>query len=613
VTTSSRSADVDDRVAVPAASPPDPARGGARTASHWSGRGTLITAIAVTAVPLVVALIGVLVEHGFALHGDGALIELRVRDVGGHTPLVGSYQRFGWNQPGPLLFYLLVAPYRILGSTFAGLEVGALLVNVAAIAGVAIVAFRRGGIVLLLWALTLAALLVHSLGTEVSDPWEPRVIVLPCVLLLFLAFDVALGGAWSLPIAAGVASFLAQAYAGVAPLALALFAFGLAALLWNATRGPHTERDEVRTRLRAVLLVTAAVLAVLWLPPVVDQLRGEPGNISEMWRFFREPHDTLGLGDAYSAVALQSDHAAPWLTGDVPLLLGGPVDLDAAPLVPVSMLLLGAGLVVAVRRRDRCATALALAVLVAAVVSVVALSRLVGEAFPWILGWTGVVGLGCWLAAGWAGYRALPVPARVRADGPLIALLALALVAISAVSAFNASTRSYERDQFIVAMRELGDRAADVTRDRDGPVLVEVDPIPLGGGDVGPELLVLALERAGVETVVEDDLANRFGDHRAQPNRAATEARVFTGDADVVPAGYEVVATVDPLTRSERTRRDRLVDELRARGLDGSLAELQAAVEEDPEVRRLVDALGEIEDLPQLTLATRDRADRSTT
>jgi len=430
--------------------------------------------------------------------------------------------------------------------------------------------------------------------------------------LLFLAFDVAAGGAWSLPIAAGVASFLAQAYAGVAPLALALFAFGFVGLLGNASRGPRAERDQLRARLRAVVLATAGVVVVLWLPPLVDQLRGEPGNISEMWRFFREPHDTLGLGDAYSAVALQSDHGAPWLTGDVPLLLGGAVDLDAAPLVPAALLVLAAGLVIAVRRRDRSATVLALAVLLAAVVSVVALSRLVGDAFPWILGWTGVVGLGCWLAAGWAGYRALSDPARAHVEGPLTVVLALALVAISAVSAFNASTRSYERDEFIAAMRALGDRAADVTRDGDGPVLVEVDPIPLGGGDVGPELLVLALERAGVDTVVDDDLANRFGDHRAHPNQAATEVRVFAGDADVVPAGYEVVVTVDPLTRSERARRDRLVAELRERGLDGSLAELQTAVEAEPDVRRLVDALGEIEDLPRLTLATRDPADRTT-
>jgi hypothetical protein len=611
VTTSSRSADVDDRVSVPVATSPEPAPGGDQATSN-RGRGALIAAIIVTAVPLAIALVGVLIERGFALHGDGALIELRVRDVGEHTPLVGSYQRFGWNQPGPLLFYLLVVPYRLLGSRFAGLEVGALVVNAAAIAGVAIVAHRRGGRVFLLWTMTLTALLVHALGTQISDPWEPRVIVLPCLLLLFLAFDVALGGAWSLPIAAAVASLLAQAYAGVAPLAIALLVFALVALLWDVNRSRRPGRDELRTRVRAVLLVTAAVVVVLWLPPVIDHLRGDPGNITEMWRFFREPHDTLGLGDAYSAVALQFDHQAPWLTGDVPLLLGGAVDLGAAPFVPIALLAASAGVLLAWRRRDRAPIVLALAVLVAAIVSVVALSRLVGGAFPWILGWTAAVGLGCWLAAGWCGYRALSERVRDRIERPLSIGLAALVVGVSGVSAVNAVTRSYERDAFVVAMRELGDRAADATRGADGPVLVDVEPISLGGGDVGPELLVLAMERAGVDTVVDGALANRYGDHRAEPNRAVAEVRVVAGDADAVPSGFDVVATVDPLPRSERARRDRLLAELDERGLAGSLEDLQDAADADPEVRRLLDDLGEIEDLPRLTLAVRREANRTT-
>ncbi len=564
----------------------------------------MTAAVVVTALPLAVALVQVLVERGFALHGDGALIELRVRDVGPDTPLVGSYQRFGWNQPGPLLFYLFAVPYRLLGSTFAGLEVGALLLNGAAVVGIAIVAFRRGGIVLVLWSLTLVALLVHALGGQVSDPWEPRVIVLPAVLLLFLVCDAVLGGAWSLPIAAAVASLLAQAYAGVAPLAVALLTFGAAALGWRAWRGPEAERRTVRGRLRAAVLVTVAVLVVLWLPPLIEQAGGEPGNISEMWRFFRAPHETLGLGDAYSAVALQLGHRAPWLDGDVPLLLSGAVDLDTAPLVPWALLALVVGLVLAVRRRDDSA-ALGLTALVAAVVSIVALTRLVGEVFPWILGWTAVVGVGCWLAAGWCGYRAVSSPVRARLERPLVVVLAIALALVSAVSVFNAASRSYGNDRFVEAMVELGDRAADETRGADGPVLVEVDLIPLGGGDVGPELLALALERAGVEAGVDDGRAHRFGDHRADPTEAAAVVRVVTGAAGAVPDDYDVVATVDPLTRADRARRERLEAELRSLGVGGSLPEVEAAVERDPRVRRLVERLGEIEDLPRLTLVMR--------
>jgi hypothetical protein len=592
-------------------SSPAPVPGGTRSRPWYgSDRGALIAAVAVTAAPLVVVLVRVLIERGFALHGDGALIELRVRDVGAHTPLVGSYQRFGWNQPGPLLFYVFAVPYRLLGSAFAGLEVGALLLNAGAVVGVGVVAFRRGGVVLLLWSLTLVAILVHSLGREVADPWEPRVIVLPCVLLLFLVFDMVLGSVWSLPIAAGVASLLAQAYAGVAPLAVALVAFGAAALLWR--RFGRTQVGAVpRGQLRAALLVTLGVVVVLWLPPLIDQVRGDPGNLSEMWRFFREPHDTLGLGDASSAVALQLGHRASWFGADVPLLLGGTVDLGGAPLAPFGAIALVVGLALTTRRRDRSA-ALALTVLVAVVASVFALSRLVGDVFPWILGWTSVVGLGCWLAAGWCGYRLLPDATRARLERPLTVVLGVALVLVTTASVVGAVTRSYERDSFITAMRELGDRAADETRAVDGPVLVEVDSIPLGGGDAGPELVVLALERAGVDTVVDEGLANRFGDHRAQPDRAVAEVQVVAGGRDAVPAGFDAVATVDPLSRSDRRERERIVSELRGLGVDGSLVEIQDAADRDPRVRRLVNRLGEIEDLPRLTLAIRDRPEEPT-
>ncbi|MDQ3145900.1 MAG: hypothetical protein M3R01_03015, partial [Actinomycetota bacterium] len=206
---------------------PDPVESspaGARLA-RWAGgdRNLALLAATVAVLPLVVGMVRVLVDGQFALHGDDALIELRVRDVGSHTPLVGSYQRFGWNHPGPLLFYLLAAPYRLLGSDFSGLQVGALAVNALSVVGIGFVAQRRGGLPLLLWSLALVALLVHAIGpVDLSDPWEPDVSVLPVTLLVFLAWDVASGRVWALPVVAAVASLLVQAYAVLAPVTLAL-------------------------------------------------------------------------------------------------------------------------------------------------------------------------------------------------------------------------------------------------------------------------------------------------------------------------------------------------------------------------------------------------------
>src|SRR4051794_41984200 len=88
-------------------------------------------------------------------------MEVRVGDVGGAwTPLVGSYQRFGFNQPGPLLLYVLAVPYRLMGRRYVGMELGAVAVGALSVACVLRVAWRRGGRVGSLWAAALLGVVV---------------------------------------------------------------------------------------------------------------------------------------------------------------------------------------------------------------------------------------------------------------------------------------------------------------------------------------------------------------------------------------------------------------------------------------------------------------------
>jgi len=139
----------------------------------WSDkhRRVVIASVAVALLPLLVTVVRALLDHKFAVNSDDALIELRVRDIGRHTPLTGSYGRFGWNHPGPMLFFVLWLPYRLLGSEFAGLQIGALFINAAAISGIAVIAFRRGGTVLAMWSLLLTSIVARSLGADqLADP-----------------------------------------------------------------------------------------------------------------------------------------------------------------------------------------------------------------------------------------------------------------------------------------------------------------------------------------------------------------------------------------------------------------------------------------------------------
>ena len=57
--------------------------------------------------------------------------------MGRHPVLIGLYSRDGWSHPGPLLYYTLALPYRLTGGNPAGLLVGALAVNGAAVGGMA--------------------------------------------------------------------------------------------------------------------------------------------------------------------------------------------------------------------------------------------------------------------------------------------------------------------------------------------------------------------------------------------------------------------------------------------------------------------------------------------
>ncbi len=145
-------------------------------------------AVVVSLLPLLVLAVRVLAHAWGNPGGDLALIELRVRDVGSHTPLLGSYGRYGFNQPGPLWFYALALPYRVFGSNYAGLQLGVLIVNAAAVVTVLVIARRRGGTVPVLLAAALLAVLLHGLGGGwLADPWEPHGLTLPCVALVFLA------------------------------------------------------------------------------------------------------------------------------------------------------------------------------------------------------------------------------------------------------------------------------------------------------------------------------------------------------------------------------------------------------------------------------------------
>ena len=181
--------------------------------------------VALLLIPLVVSAVDLWFSVGtsFLPHSDQALIELhKSRDVWHHIVTTGAYSSRN-QHPGPLLFYVLAIPYRVLGSRSVALDLTALLVNGATIAAILALAMRRGRLPMVLAAAIPVAVLVHSLGIDqLRDPWNAYLPVLPLLLLLLLAWSVAVGDVWMLPVAVAVGSFAAQTHLG-----FALEVFGL--------------------------------------------------------------------------------------------------------------------------------------------------------------------------------------------------------------------------------------------------------------------------------------------------------------------------------------------------------------------------------------------------
>ena len=582
------------------ASPPaDPGA----AASPQSGVSRLVAAAVLGALllPLSIAALRSVLDDPVAPSGDVALIELRVRDVGERTPLLGSYGRYGFNHPGPLLFYVLAVPYRLLGARFAGLELGTLVLGALAIVAVAWVGVRRGGVPLLLWAGLLVALLVHGVGPAwIADPWEPHGLLLPCAALVLLAFDVAAGRWWTLPLVAGTASLLAQAQATLLPFALALGAVAVAGVVVSLLRSP-----DARSRALGPLGASAAVTAVLWAPTVLEQLTRDPGNLRAMVRSLDRPEPVLGIADGIRLVAIQLGHRGPWMGWSTPLDgFGLTVDPGGAPVVPLGAVALLVAMVVGLRRRLP-AGLLAAAAALAAVVGALSLSRLLGPVFIWIPQWTRVLGFACWLAVGWVLASALPASVRDRARVPLVAVLLVATLGLSAVNAVEAATVDRVDDPVGRVVAGLTADAWPAIAAVAEPVLVSTtaEPAVVFGGAVGLESLVLAIERAGVETVVAAELADHYGPERAHPERARAEVRLALA-ASPIPAGYEVVARADPLDAAQREERGRL---LRSIGLDeGAVSEdVQQALDRDPSIRPVAERLESSTDLPPFVLLLR--------
>ncbi len=581
-------AEATDGVAAPAAAAPSAERAEAAgsptgdTAIHpdtGDRRRTLTVVGGITAV-LAVPLLWQLVTERDPLWYplvDLVQIEMRVRDVGtAHPPMTGLGGRiFGLDtqgsHPGPLSFYLLAPIYRLAGSDPWALQVSAAALNIAAVAASVWASARRWGLQGALLVGAGLALLMRMYGTDVLlYPWNPYTPVLFWMLFLLCVWGVLRRDLALLPVAVVAGCVCAQTHLPYLGLVGAMGGLVVAALAWHHRQ----ERGDAAERSR-ILRWTAGSLALgllLWAPVFVEQVGGDPGNISVLVDSFRHPADeAVGLSTAWRVL---TEHLNP-------LRL---LEADRTP--PVSqfpgialLVVWAASLLVAVRLRDRTLLALQVVVAAALVLGVVTISRVLGAMWFYLTLWaygTATLVIVAIVATAALAVRGARASADATASVGRFARVPAAVAGVAILVPTALLVRSEPRTIAVNAdaSRELATLVGPtvdaietgvIAGGDDGTFLMTwADPINLGGQGQG---LLLELERRGYDAraTVHDRLSVR--EHRVVARDeadAVIHLAVGTGNIDTArshPGAVEVTVH-DPRTREQVERYARLRDEI---------------------------------------------------
>lgn len=274
---------------------------------RWIGRVQVAAAV----IPILVAVV-VVAGKRWAPVSDLATELMRTSDVGGsHTPLVGAYSRFVFNHPGPAMYYLFAPFTRVFGPT--GMLVATGLANAACMAGIVIVVRRRVGDLGGTLAVLVIFAMCRSMGTGLwVEPWNPWLPLFPFLFASVCAWSVSDRDVWCLPWLIAASSFAVQCHIGYLPLVGVL---ALATIVMTLVAHRHDVRGSLR-RSRKPLIISGVVAVVMWLPAIVQQLTGSPGNLVLIWDYlFSTKHGLVGWTYGSKLMAAELSPMGSWLTG----------------------------------------------------------------------------------------------------------------------------------------------------------------------------------------------------------------------------------------------------------------------------------------------------------
>ena len=487
--------------------------------------------------------------------GDRAIQVLRILDVGtGRTPLTGSWSRFGWDHPGPIVFWALAPFARLFGHR--GVLVGVGMINAAALIVAPVAARRRGGWPLVGVVALGVTTLVAALGTDLLiDPWNPWVAVLPYLAFVMAAWCVLEGEHRWLPVMVIAGTFAVQAHVGYFPLVL------LVGIVTVAVGGVHVTRRERHGWQRSVLIAGVAA-AMLWIAPVLQQLFGDRGNLGALLDFARHPTQaTAGWSTAWGVMGTELGFPGAWINGGDLGIYG----VRTSTTWPALLLLAGMiGLGVAAwRRGSSSAGGLAFIAGLLVIASVVTTARVSGPVWTYVIRWWWVAVALVWISIIWSGIELIRRADAVRWLGR-IALAAAAVVAIAL--SWSAVPVGLPDPQLSVTSGRLGAAAAAALDPERSYTIHFADVRNWGGVSNG---VFLALVERGFHIAASAEQVPPFERWRTRPPSPGWTDLYIVGEDDLAdrfrpPAPFHVVARVDPLTTRQRARADELLGVLLA-------------------------------------------------
>jgi hypothetical protein len=372
--------------------------------------------------------------------GDGALIELYTLHASRGWWDLGPYSRFGWHHPGPLFFYLVVPFYTASQLHSVALNAGAFAINMLALGTIAWCLTRYASAALSVTVSIALASYLWRLPLLLVSAWNPHTPLLPSAALIVAAAIVSAGHLSLMPVVVAAASFVSQTHLGLLPCAVAATGCAVVAGCVSARRGNGDAAPASRSTW-FWLGASALVAIVLWLPPMVQEIRTADGNLSKIARFFivQDPTDAgIPLTETVTVwTMMMSAPARPGLS--FPTGRGFPRVVSGwmtAAIVAVVMLLVVAGSWAGRSGRRVEAWCCRLCAMLS-IVAFVAIARVRGGLLDHVVAWVTVIGLLAFasLAAvvtSWAGasVRSAMARASVRVrPGWIVPVVSLALLA----------------------------------------------------------------------------------------------------------------------------------------------------------------------------------------